>query len=152
MLTLVLVLIPLLQRLSSGEMPAFLVMILLITSVAYGFSRTGATQIAGIIAIMALWVLPTFAVLIGYSSTTTFILTVVRLLLLALLFTYLLFSLRVSLLLGWLMVIGFLLIPLLRASPHVANAACLRLSADRRRDIFRLHHHAPVRHQRTPRR
>ena len=110
-LTLVLVAIPLLQRLSNGEVPTFLVMILLIASVAYGFSRMGATQTAGIIAIMALWVLPTFAIMIGYSSTTTFILTVVRLQLMALLFTYLLFSLRVSLLLAALIVIGFLLIP-----------------------------------------
>ena len=110
-LTLVLVLIPLLQRLINGDLPVFLLMILVITSVAYGIWRMGYTQIAGIIAILALWVLPMFAVMIGYSSTTSFILTVVRLLLLGLLFTYLLFSLRASLLLAGLMVIGFLLIP-----------------------------------------
>ncbi|MBI1257567.1 MAG: PAS domain S-box protein [Chloroflexi bacterium] len=110
-LTLLLVAIPMLQRFGNGEVPVFLVMILLITTIAYGFSRVGATQIAGILAIMALWVLPTFAIVIGYSSTTTFILTVVRLLLLALLFSYLLFSLRMCLVLAGAMVIGFLLIP-----------------------------------------
>ena len=110
-LTLVLVAVSLLLRINRNEVPVFLLMILLITGIGYAFSRLGATQTAGIIAIMALWVLPTVALMIGYSGTTTFILTTVRLQLLALLFTYLLFSLRMCLLLAGLMVIGFLLIP-----------------------------------------
>ncbi len=110
-LTIVLVLIPILIDAALGIRPPPLVLILVAMVFAYAFSRTRHYQIGGIIAIVVLWLVPTLGMLLGYSDTASFILTVVRLLLLALLFTYILFSLRWSIILALLIVASFFFVP-----------------------------------------
>ncbi len=110
-LTLVLVSIPLLRRIYIvGAQPA-LSFILIVSLIAYGLSRSRYYRIGGMIAICTLWLLPTYGVLIGFADTTTFVLSSVRLMLLALLLTYVVFSLRASVVVALLIGISLLLMP-----------------------------------------
>ncbi len=110
-LTIALVLIPIVTDATLEIQPPPLVLVLVALMIAYVFSRTRYYHIGGIIAIVVLWVIPTLGLLLGYSNTASFVLTVVRLLLLALLFTYILFSLRLSIVLALLIAVSFLFAP-----------------------------------------
>lgn len=90
--------------------PPYLVATSIITLVAYGLSRTRQFRVAGLLAITALAVIPTYAIVSGFSDTPNFYVAVGRLLLLALLCAYLAFSIRASLALALLIGLAFLLV------------------------------------------
>src|SRR5947199_12127 len=89
-LTMALVIIPLLESVSKGSVPPYLLGTLVITSVAYAFSHTHYYRLGAIIAIVALWLLPTYAIVTSYVESTIFMLSTGRLLLLSLLLAYIL--------------------------------------------------------------
>ncbi|MCC6801386.1 MAG: PAS domain S-box protein [Anaerolineae bacterium] len=112
LLTLVLIVVPLFQRSSSTETPIPWLLTLLGIGVAYAASRTRYYRQGAFIAILTLWLLPTYTILlIGMSSSVSFVLAIGRLLLLSLLMTYIMISLRASIVLGAAMLIIFLINP-----------------------------------------
>lgn len=125
-LTAVLVIVPLLQR-SGGDEPILpWLLTLLGVVVAYGTSRTRYYRQGAIIAIFTLWLLPTYTILlVGPSSTISFVLSIGRLLLLSLVLTYILFSLRASIVLGLVMVMIFVVSPqtVPNSTPQIQRAS-----------------------------
>lgn len=110
-LTLVLVAVPLVQRMYVVGAQPTLALVLVSTLVAYGLSRSPFYRLGGMLAIVTLWLLPTYGILIGFADTTTFALSSVRLLLLALLLTYVVFSLRISIIAALVVGLGILVMP-----------------------------------------
>lgn len=110
LLTIAVILIPLLQNLSDRVAPPYLVQTLAVTLLCYGLSRTKYYRFGGIIAIFMLCLATTYAILSGYSDSYSFLLATGRLLLMALLASYILYSLRASLVLALLISAAFLLV------------------------------------------
>lgn len=112
LLTIILVVVPLFQRGNSTETPIPWLLTLIGVVVAYAASRTRYYRLGAFVAILTLWLLPTYTILlIGMSSSVSFVLAIGRLLLLALLITYIMFSLRASIALGAAMLVIFLINP-----------------------------------------
>ncbi len=100
-----------LYQTDDGNLPPYLIVSTVAMAATYGFSRTRYFRHAGVIAVFFLTVVPTYAAISGYSESANFFLAVGRLLLLGLLCAYLLFSLRVSILVALLVMLGFLFVP-----------------------------------------
>lgn len=96
------------QNLFDGVIPPYLAQTLLATVGCYALSRTRYYRLGGMIAILVLCIAPTYALLIGYSDRYSFLLGTGRLLLMALLGAYVLYSLRASLILALLIGAAFL--------------------------------------------
>ncbi len=111
-LTLALVIVPMLERIGTSEPILPWILILIGVGIAYGFSRTRYYRQGALLAILTLWLLPTYTMLlIGSPNLISFVLSIGRLLLLSLLLTYVLFSLRTSIVLGLVMVVIFMVSP-----------------------------------------
>lgn len=108
LLTIAIILIPLVQNLFEGVVPPYLVQTLLAAVLCYVLSRTRYYRIGGMVAILVLCSAPTYALLIGYSDRYSFLLGTGRLMLMALLAAYVLYSLRASLVLALLIGAAFL--------------------------------------------
>lgn len=100
LLTVAIILIPLLQNLFDRVVPPYLAQTLIAAIFCYFLSRTRYYRVGGVLAIAVLCISPTYALLIGYSDRYSFLLGTGRLLLMALLATYVLYSLRASLMLA----------------------------------------------------
>jgi PAS domain S-box-containing protein len=108
LLTIAIILIPLVQSLFERVVPPYLAQILLAAAICYVLSRTRYYRIGGMVAILVLCIAPTYALLIGYSDRYSFLLGTGRLMLLALLAAYVLYSLRASLVLALMIGAAFL--------------------------------------------
>ncbi|MFN8447130.1 MAG: PAS domain S-box protein [Anaerolineae bacterium] len=127
LLTLALIIVPLIQRSGSGEPTLPWILMLIGVGIAYGLSRTRFHREGSLVAILALWLLPTYTILlVGPSSGISFVLSIGRLLLLSLLLTYLVFSLRAGVILALMMVFVFVVSP----SPVPSDTPSIQRASD----------------------
>ncbi len=113
-------------RFDRPPFPPPLFAILFIAAASYPLSRTRYYRLAGMITIAALWLLPLLTIINAPVITLSFIFVILRLILLSVLTTYVLFSLPISLLFGLIIFISFLMTP----PTTIMRAPAMHLAGD----------------------